>query len=721
MSTGKVIALSLLGIMAVAIFSGFAGDIGRALLYRLPSAGLGADPNFGGPISLEEQILNADAIVRVKLLSISPTVGVLRDEWTGDSAYVGALEFRFEAFEYLKGSGGGEVTGIVYGNDYYESRLGALTFGEDLTNVHDTTWDNREAIVFLSKGIGMLSTLEEPDRYMLGSVGDADPAPYYDYYSIDSPHSKRWLPVADVEGASAALGVGSDSGEGEQHFLTGAERSDGESREEIIDYRVANSAHNKALGTGGDSSTITLSSLNDLIAELEAEIDAGDGTDQYVQCVVEKYGWYREVEYHASGGGYDTESHDHQLDAGSPADTVFAIGTMPFPESLDPTNYEYANPGIGIDSWLEGEDAYLFRIVDDKALVGNVRPLPEGEYRFYINSRAPKYIICDAYPDAWRTWKELVVNVSVPTDTLHEAFFDPLDIGGAVGADGEIGVLQPEWFETEEGETVIERIAWSEGQVEMELSPAAALDDHRADFIALDGSVALRLDFDAAVALADNEDVATFAWGVCEQPWADGDLLMLRIAESISNDGVAATNDPECLAALPEQIFVPAAVSTPEPTPEPTATPEPTPTAEQIVESTPVSMPTGTPIPTATPEAETSAEPMATPVPAEDDDSTNSSAPPPAPRNLAAAVNEDGSATLTWDSPDDESITGYQILRQRPTEGEDALSVYVEDTGSTDTTYIDVEVVAEIRHVYQVRAINANGASESSNSVQVGP
>ena len=158
-----------------------------------------------------------------------------------------------------------------------------------------------------------------------------------------------------------------------------------------------------------------------------------------------------------------------------------------------------------------------------------------------------------------------------------------------MGADGESGVLQPEWFESEEGETVIERIAWSEGQVEMELSPATDLDDYRMDFIALDGSVALRLDFDSAVALADDVDVATLAWGVCSQPWSDGDLLMLRIAEDIPDDGIDATNDPECLDALPEQISAPAAVSTP----EPTATPEVTPT------ETPV--PTHTAIPTATP------------------------------------------------------------------------------------------------------------------------
>ena len=150
-------------------------------------------------------------------------------------------------------------------------------------------------------------------------------------------------------------------------------------------------------------------------------------------------------------------------------------------------------------------------------------------------------------PDTWR------YNFESANGTLHEVFFDPVDIDRAVGADSDSGVLKPERFESEEGETVMERIVWSEGQMEMELSPDTDLDDYRMDFIALDGSVALRLDFDDAATLSDDDDAATFAWGVCEQPWQDGDLLMLRIAEGIPNDGIAATNDADCLAALLEQ------------------------------------------------------------------------------------------------------------------------------------------------------------------------
>ena len=60
-----------------------------------------------------------------------------------------------------------------------------------------------------------------------------------------------------------------------------------------------------------------------------------------------------------------------------------------------------------------------------------------------------------------------------------------------------------------------------------------------------------------------------------------------------------------------------------------------------------------------------------------------------------AVVNEDGHIVLSWEAPDDDSITGYQILRRRPTEGEDTLLVYVADTQSTAATFTDTDVTGE--------------------------
>ena len=96
-------------------------------------------------------------------------------------------------------------------------------------------------------------------------------------------------------------------------------------------------------------------------------------------------------------------------------------------------------------------------------------------------------------------------------------------------------------------------------------------------------------------------------------------------------------------------------------------------------------------------------------------------APPPAPTNLTAVVNADGSVTLTWDAPDDDSVTGYLILRRRPYEGERALLVYVENTGSTATTFTDTGVTAGTQHVYRVKAINDAGPGAQSNYVNADP
>ena len=95
--------------------------------------------------------------------------------------------------------------------------------------------------------------------------------------------------------------------------------------------------------------------------------------------------------------------------------------------------------------------------------------------------------------------------------------------------------------------------------------------------------------------------------------------------------------------------------------------------------------------------------------------------PPPAPQNLTAVVNGNGHIVLSWGAPDDDSITGYQILRRRPTEGENTLLVYVADTQSTATTYTDTNITPGVQHAYRVKAINAAGAGPVSNFVNPTP
>ena len=95
--------------------------------------------------------------------------------------------------------------------------------------------------------------------------------------------------------------------------------------------------------------------------------------------------------------------------------------------------------------------------------------------------------------------------------------------------------------------------------------------------------------------------------------------------------------------------------------------------------------------------------------------------PPGKPSNLTGTANADGTVTLSWNAPDDDSVTGYQILRRRPSEGENTLLVHVNDTGITATQYTDNDVTPDVRHTYRVKAINAVGISKWSNYVRVTP
>ena len=95
--------------------------------------------------------------------------------------------------------------------------------------------------------------------------------------------------------------------------------------------------------------------------------------------------------------------------------------------------------------------------------------------------------------------------------------------------------------------------------------------------------------------------------------------------------------------------------------------------------------------------------------------------PPGKPRNLTGTANADGTVTLRWDAPNDDSVTGYQILRRRPSEGEKTLLVHVNDTGNTATEYTDNDVTPDVGHAYRVKAINAVGLSKWSKFVNVTP
>ena len=93
--------------------------------------------------------------------------------------------------------------------------------------------------------------------------------------------------------------------------------------------------------------------------------------------------------------------------------------------------------------------------------------------------------------------------------------------------------------------------------------------------------------------------------------------------------------------------------------------------------------------------------------------------PPAKPRNLSATATHD-SVTLTWDDPQDDSITGYVVLRRvRVNDQGGDFSELVANTGSASTTYTDDTVVAETTYTYRIKAINGAGPSERSRWVHI--
>ena len=99
-------------------------------------------------------------------------------------------------------------------------------------------------------------------------------------------------------------------------------------------------------------------------------------------------------------------------------------------------------------------------------------------------------------------------------------------------------------------------------------------------------------------------------------------------------------------------------------------------------------------------------------------DETPSPSAPQKPTNLTYTISG-GNVVLDWDAPDDDSVTGYSILRRKPVT-QNQLRIYVRDTGNTDTTYTDTDAPAGEYYVYRFQALNSQGvASPRSNYVDV--
>ena len=490
-----------------------------------------------GSAGLNERVFDADIIARVRLIGTQAAAERLSTDENGSAVYRGVVEFVFEVLEYLKGTGGdGLHVGVnverkpevirdimdrqargefiewhaVSWENPYTTMEQALEAAKQLEQERNTRWDDREAII-LAREVPVPGSSDGSKRYSLGAIFD---------YALDSTY-RVWLPAAssgEVGVKNAAAGVASEDG--------------------LFLLEVPNDAAPRdASGTTSVSpSTTSVSEIKALMVKLEQWRKEGEGVEGHLECIRYSFGEERSINgYKERGENLPSPRTDFHLDSGLPVETVVEDGYL-----------------VDGRARLEGKDKALFSF--DNGTFRTMRPLPTGKYLVHPNLQAPWFIPCDYYPEEYKTMTSWFVDVSAPEGTLHEAFFDPVEVGAAVGADASSGVLEPASFEVEGvGATSIVRIAWESasagtgeaGRVRMEFSPSGPpLVGHHVDFIALDGSVVLRLSVDDA-AHAVEGDGTTLTWGVCKQPWESGDKLMLRISES-GPELSGVTNDAEC-------------------------------------------------------------------------------------------------------------------------------------------------------------------------------
>ncbi len=99
-------------------------------------------------------------------------------------------------------------------------------------------------------------------------------------------------------------------------------------------------------------------------------------------------------------------------------------------------------------------------------------------------------------------------------------------------------------------------------------------------------------------------------------------------------------------------------------------------------------------------------------------------------KNLRA-VEEKVGVRLTWQPPDGAAVTGYRIERRRAG-GQDSgpqrshgqprdHHTLVEDTGNTETSYVDESAEQGVEYEYRVTARNESGPGEESDWVRAGP
>ena len=448
-----------------------------------------ARSSFNFEASLEEMVLKADLIARVRLRSVEPAGAKMAYDYTARDGleYAGSLKLTMNALEYIKGTGGAELVAYAYGylsgrdNDnafVASTEAVAARLGRWLLTTRDARWDDREAIVLLR--------YNEPEgHYYLGLVSAREYIPdgglgYQ--FTVAGTMWKSWLPDAASPSATStaqSMSTADNLVSAEQRFL---------------------------LDDPGAAATSTVPSigLNELkakVTELTSEY-SGDGSAEYRACVIAKYEWESRTQQETrdNGGTPIRAVYNHELGSGEPAGTW--IYALPAANKKIQMYGDTPPPSRG-ELWTEGRDEILL-IGDWPDVIATARPLPAGEYRVFLLWRLREYVPCDAMPEARRTKYEHVLTVTAPAGTIAESFFDPFASSTAVVGTSTVGTIR-----------------WDSGKVHATLT--IDVTGHVLDFIALDGSVSLSCQtWNYDVDRRSPGTIDHFVRCVATQPWCAG-------------------------------------------------------------------------------------------------------------------------------------------------------------------------------------------------------
>ncbi len=491
-------------------------------MFPAPHVQRSLNPEWRVAPSIEEQIFRSTTIVRATLQSATAAVETLPSDPGVAPTYQAVQELRFSVHEYLKGSGSTELLVVVRGGHGYQTEAEARDFADYQVQARVTTWDARQAVLFLeapsspytqaAAGGEAAGSSETTSPVVLQFTRSNYGQPPW-AYSVDTLRP-AWLPAENMPA----------EGKAPTAFITD--------------------------GAQSPSPTITLADLRAQIAALAAELQAGAGVDGFRDCILGRIGLER---YHRADP-WTPYQETGALTSGAAAGTGGSRSTDGFSGS------RYSR------YWLSGPDAALFRsaIVDDDGQPSSgythqfrsTRPLPAGEYRVHYRWQHYEDFACNFVRDD--AYDDFTVTVTAPAGTVHEAFFDPAALGrGVVGRDAAQGVLAPAAVGTAGGaagaaasttSATLRRLTWDAGQLRLDVT-GTTLAGQQLELIRLDGTVGLTLRGDAATATA-TAGGHELRWPVCPQPWQPGERLMLRIRAAPAGDPPAAPACPST-PALP--------------------------------------------------------------------------------------------------------------------------------------------------------------------------